>query len=60
MKSAVLDGSPDLPSPIAVSVYDTEPVHFLSMCCNYIKWVQKTEQVYDPEMEMVCDTRFFF
>ena len=27
---------------IAASVYDTKPVHFLSMCYEEIKWVHKT------------------
>ena len=29
------------------------------MCCNTIKWVQKTRQVYDPESDMVCGAHFF-
>ena len=32
MKDAANDGIPDLPVLVAVSVYDTKPVHFLSMC----------------------------
>ena len=47
MKDAVLDGL------VAVSVYETKPDHFLSMCCNAIKQVQKTHQVYEPEIDMV-------
>ena len=58
MKSAVLDGVPDLTGLVAVSVYDTNPVHFLSMCCKAIKWVQKTRQLCDPETQMVRDDHF--
>ena len=58
MKAAVLDGVPDLPGLFDVSVYDTNPVHFLPMCFNIIKWVQKIRQVYDPETQMVCDANF--
>ena len=58
MKSAVLYDFPNLPIFVAVSVYDTKPVHFLSMCCKAIKWVQKTRQVYEPETKMVCETHF--
>ena len=55
MKTAVLDGTPDLPGLVAVSLYDTNPVHFISMCCNSIEWIQKKQQVYDPETKMVRD-----
>ena len=58
MKSAVLDGVPDLPGLVAVLVYDTKPVYFLSVCCNSIKWVHKKCQVYDPETKMLRDTQF--
>ena len=44
----------------AVSVYDKKPVHSILMCCNAIKWVQKTWQVYDSETKMVHDAHFFF
>ena len=54
----MLDGVPDIPGLVAVSFYETKPAHFLSMCCNSIKWVQKIRQVYDPEKKMVCDTHF--
>ena len=45
----VLDDIPKLPALVNVSVYDTKPDHFLLICCNTIKWVQKTCKVYDPE-----------
>ena len=45
LKAVVLDVIPDLYGPFYVLVYDTNPVHFLSMCCKSIKWVQKTRQV---------------
>ena len=56
-KSAVLDGIPDLSGHVSVLVYDTNYVHFILMCCNIIKWVQKKRQVYDPETEMVHDAQ---
>ena len=37
MKVEVLDVVPDLPSIVALSVYDTNHVHFISVCCNAIK-----------------------
>ena len=58
MKAAVLDGVPDLPGIISVSFYDMKSVHFISMCCNTIKWVEKKRQVCDTETDMVRDTHF--
>ena len=52
MKGAVIDGFPDLPGLVAVSVYDTNNVHFLSMCCNAIKWFHKTRQVYETKTQI--------
>ena len=51
----MLDGVPDLPGIVAVSFYDTNLFHFISMCCNSIEWIQKKQQVYDPETKMVRD-----
>ena len=34
VKAAVLQGDPDCPNLIASSVYDTKPVHYLSMVCD--------------------------
>ena len=59
MKTAVLDGILDLPGLVAVYFYDTNPVHLISMCCNSIEWIQKTQQVYDPETKMVRDAHLF-
>ena len=58
LNTAVLDGIYDLPSIVAVPVYDTKPINFLLMCCNTIKWVQKTWQMYDPETKMLRDHHF--
>ena len=52
------DGVPYLPSILALLVYDTKLVHYLSMCCNVLKRVQKIQQVYDPKTEMVRDAHF--
>ena len=55
VKAAVIYEIPDLTGLIYVLVYETKPVHFLSICYNEIKWIHKTNQVYDPESEIVCD-----
>jgi hypothetical protein len=51
VKAAVLQGDRDCPSLVAVSVYDTKPVHFISMICDSIKWIAKDRQVYDVAEE---------
>ena len=58
MKSAFLDGFPDLHGLVSMSIYETNPVHCLLMCCNTIKWVQKKRQVHDPKTKMVRDAHF--
>ena len=44
LKATVLDGIPDMPGLVDMSVYDTNLVHFISMCCNTIKWIQEIIQ----------------
>ena len=41
MKAAVLRGAKECVNLVASSVYDSKPVHYLSMVCNKIKWVVK-------------------
>ena len=55
MKAAVLDSFPDLPGLVTMLLYETKPVHFLSVYYNAIEWIQKTRQVYEPETKMVHD-----
>jgi hypothetical protein len=40
-KVAVLEDDPDCPKLVAFSVYDTKPVHFLSMAATSLKWIEK-------------------
>ena len=46
-KAAVLEGDPECPNLVAFSVYDTKPVHFLSMSCTSLKWREKERRVFD-------------
>ena len=39
VKVAVLKGDSQCPDLVATSVYDTKPVHFLSMSAESIKWI---------------------
>ena len=52
VKAAVLEGVPDMEHNklVAVSIYDTKPVHFLSTCCTEIKWMEKTRKTWDKEI----------
>jgi hypothetical protein len=33
---------------VAISVYDTKPVNFLSTCAKHLRWIEKGKKVYDP------------
>ena len=48
-KSAILKGEPKCPDLIATSVYDTKPVHYLSMSSEELKWVVCEKDVYNIE-----------
>ena len=48
-KAAVLKGDDECPSLIASSVYDSKPVHFLSMMSKEIKWVEKERITYNVD-----------
>jgi Transposase IS4 len=58
VKAAVLVGDRDCPNLVASSVYDTKPVHFLSMVCESIKWVEKTRPVYDAKERRMVGVKF--
>ena len=47
VKAARLTGDPGCPDLLAVSVYDTKPVHFLSACAHSIKWREKKREVFE-------------
>ena len=57
-KAAVLRDNPECPDLVAVAVYDTKPVHFLSMICDSIKWVLKTQKVYSKNKSKVSKLSF--
>ena len=53
LKAAMLQGDPNCPDLVAMSVYDSKPVHFISMSCESIKWIEKKRQVWNQaEREM--------
>lgn len=58
VKAAVLKNDPLLPDLVASSVYDTKPVHFLSTCCESIKWIVKERQTFNVDTGKTEDMRF--
>lgn len=58
VKAAVLVGDDKCPNLIAASVYDTKPVHFLSMSCEEIKWIEKVRQVFNVDSGVVEFMKF--
>ena len=49
VKAAVLEGDPGCPNLIATSVYDTKPVHYLSMISEEISWQVEEKKVYNVD-----------
>ena len=47
VKAAVLMGDKDCRDLVAISVYDTKPVHFISSICDSIKWIDKNRKVWN-------------
>jgi Transposase IS4 len=58
VKAAVLKGDPDCPNLVAVSVYDTKPVHFMSIICACIEWIVKERQVYNAATKKTETLRY--
>jgi hypothetical protein len=58
VKAAVLEGDPGCPNLIASSVYDTKPVHYLSMVSDSIEWVVKEKNVYNIDTDEVEALKF--
>ena len=46
-KSAILKGNPKFPDLIATSNYDTNPVNYLRMSSDELKWVVYEKDVYN-------------
>ena len=51
VKVAKLEGDPECPCLIASSVYDTKPVHYLSMITEKVEWIRKEKDVYNVETQ---------
>jgi len=53
VKATKLIGDPECPHLVASSVYDTCPVHYLSMVSDSIKWVPKERKVFNVDTNCV-------
>eukprot|EP00536_Pseudo-nitzschia_multiseries_P003570 jgi/Psemu1/8122/gm1.8122_g len=58
VKAAVLEGNPECAFLIASSVYDTKPVHYLSMVTSVIEGVEKEKVVYNVDTEQKEKMKF--
>ena len=58
VKAGVLKGDQKCPGLVAVSVYDNNPVHFLSMVCDRIDWIIKSQPVYNNTISKVPKMKF--
>ena len=54
----MLRGDGQCPNLVATSVYDTKPVHFLSMSAESIKWIKKKRDVYDKVKKGIVNAEF--
>ena len=57
-KAAVLKNSADTPHLLAVSVYDTKPVHLMSTVSESVKWTVKTKRVWSKDESAMTMMRF--
>ena len=58
VKVAKLEGDPECPCLIASSVYDTKPVHYLSMITEKVEWIKKEKDVYNIETQQTEKMEF--
>jgi hypothetical protein len=58
VKAAVLRGDSDCSDLVAVSIYDSKPVYFLTMAAEEIKWVECQKKVYCRETGKMESMKF--
>eukprot|EP00957_Ditylum_brightwellii_P072309 5496270-Ditylum_brightwellii.AAC.1 len=58
VKAVVLEGDPNCPQLVACSVYNTKPVHFLSMVCEKLKWMVTEKHVFNVDSGKTETMRF--
>ena len=58
VNASVLKGDTKCPDLVSTSVYDTNPVNFLSMTCKNLMWTVKEKLVYNVDTGLVEVLRF--
>ena len=58
MKADVIKGYPKCPNIVVSSVYDTKPVHYLSMVSYDLKWVIKEKYVFNVDTGITENLHF--
>ena len=58
MKVAKLEGDPNCLCLIISSVYDTKPMHYLSMVSEEVKWMVKAKDIYNKETKKIEPLQF--
>jgi hypothetical protein len=48
VKAVVLRGDEVCKDLLAVSIYDTKPVYFLSHAAEKLEWIEKKRKAFDP------------
>jgi hypothetical protein len=59
VKVAVLKGDEVCTDLLAISIYDTKPVYFLTSVATEIEWVQKVRKVFDKASNRKISMPFF-
>lgn len=59
VKVAILKGDEVCNDLLAISIYDTKPVYFLTSVATNIEWVQKQKKVFDPLAKKQIKMPFF-
>jgi len=59
VKAAVLEGEPNAPGMLAISLYDSKPVHFLTYHEEGVRWKKCTRQVWSKKHGHMIDIDFW-
>ena len=59
VKAGVIEGDPNCSGLVCCSIYDTKPVHFLTMASEEIKWITKERDVYDTKKNTKVSMEFY-
>ena len=58
VNATLLEGDSARPNLVACSIYDTKPVHYLSMVCDTLKWVVMEKPCFNVE-NSILETPIF-